>query len=291
MYMSSRITLEELLSLDYASVERYLANFLRSVLRASGKAGFVIGVSGGVDSATAYALAVRSVGADKVLALVMPDKEVTPAEDVSDAIDLVKSFGSRYDVVEISNIVHSFTESIPLASKREDRLAVGNLRARIRMCILYYYANALDMLVLGSSDRSEYLIGYFTKYGDGAVDIAPLTVLFKTQVRRFAEYLGVPKKIAQKPSAPRLWQNHLAEKELGMRYEDIDLVLFAFLDLGLPVNQISVVTGVSEEIVKRVLQLYSSSQHKRAGILMPDIKPVTQELVAKTLAKIKRAGG
>jgi NAD+ synthase len=288
--MDTMITLNDLLNIDYASVENYLSNFLKSVLRASNKKGFVIGVSGGVDSATAYALAVRSVGVENVLALIMPDKEVTPSRDVDDAMELVKRFGGRYEVIEISGIVHSFIEKMPLASRRIDRTALGNLRARIRMCILYYYANSLDMLVLGTGDRSEYLIGYFTKYGDGAVDVAPLTVLFKTQVRRFAEYLGVPKSIVEKPSSPRLWQNHLAEEELGMRYEDIDLVLFAFLDLGLPVNQIPVVTTVSDNVVKKVLQMYSSSLHKRVGVIMPDAKPVTQTLVSNILSKIRKAG-
>lgn len=287
--MSVRITLEELLNLDYTSVESYLSNFLKSVLKASGKAGFVVGVSGGVDSATAYALAVRSVGVERVLAIIMPDRDVTPAEDVDDAVNLVKSFGGRYEFVEISNIVHSFVESMPTTSKRIDRVALGNLRARIRMCILYYYANALDMLVLGASDRSEYLLGYFTKYGDGAADVAPLTVLFKSQVRRFAVHIGVPKRIVEKPSSPRLWQNHLAEEEIGVKYEDVDLVLFTFLDLGLPVNQIPAVTGVSEAAVKKVLQMYSSSLHKRLGVVMPDVKPLTEVLVSRILSRIRRA--
>ena len=258
------------------------------MLEASGRKGFVIGVSGGIDSATAYALAVRSVGVDKVLALIMPDKDTTPQEDVEDAINLVKTFNGKYEIVEISKIVEAFKSSIPLAKEREDVLATGNLRARIRMCILYYYANSMNMLVLGTSDRSEYLIGYFTKYGDGATDVAPLTTLYKSQVRRFASYLGVPRKIVEKPSSPRLWKDHLAEAELGMRYEDIDLVLFAFMDLGIEPNQIPVVTGVSEDIVRRVLSMYSSSSHKRLGVLMPDAKPVIEATVSRVLAKVRR---
>lgn len=282
-----KITVDDITQIDYRFVEDYLTKFLRSSLAASGKKGFVIGVSGGVDSATAYALAVRSVGRENVLAIIMPDRNTTPKEDVDDAIELVNSFGGRYNIVEISDIVESYIRSIPIASN-SDTLAVGNLRARIRMCILYYYANKLDYLVLGTSDRSEYLIGYFTKYGDGAADIAPLIVLLKTQVRRFGEFLGVPRKIIEKPSAPRLWPGHLAEEELGLRYEDVDLVLFAFFDLGMPVNMIPEATGVSEDVVRRVIHMYSASSHKRAGILMPDAKPVVEHVTESIYAKLRR---
>ncbi|MEM0027662.1 MAG: NAD+ synthase [Ignisphaera sp.] len=282
-----RITIDDITQIDYSFVEDYLSKFLKSSLAASGKKGFVIGVSGGVDSATAYALAVRSVGRENVLAIIMPDKNTTPKEDVDDAIELVNRFGGRYNIVEISDIVESYIRSIPIASN-SDTLAVGNLRARIRMCVLYYYANKLDYLVLGTSDRSEYLIGYFTKYGDGATDIAPLTVLLKTQVRKFGGFLGVPRKIIEKPSSPRLWPGHLAEEELSLRYEDIDLVLFAFFDLGMPVNVIPEATGVSEDVVKRVLHMYSTSTHKRAGILMPDPKPVVEHVTESIYAKLRR---
>ncbi|MEL9940565.1 MAG: NAD+ synthase [Ignisphaera sp.] len=283
-----RITIDDITQIDYSFVEDYLSKFLKSSLAASGKKGFVIGVSGGVDSATAYALAVRSVGRENVLAIIMPDKNTTPKEDVDDAIELVNRFGGRYNIVEISDIVESYVRSIPIASN-SDTLAVGNLRARIRMCILYYYANKLDYLVLGTSDRSEYLIGYFTKYGDGATDIAPLIVLLKTQVRRFGEFLGVPRKIIEKPSSPRLWPGHLAEEELGLRYEDIDLVLFTFFDLGMPVNMIPEATGVSEDVVKRVIHMYSASSHKRIGILMPDAKPVIEHVTGSIYARLRRS--
>ena len=284
---SLRISIDDIVNIDYGFVESYLSRFLRSSLAASGMKGFVVGVSGGVDSAVAYALAVRSVGVDRVFAVVMPDKNVTPDDDVKDAVSLVEGFGGRYDVVEISDIVDAYVKKIPVAS-HGDVLAVGNLRARIRMCILYYYANKFNYLVLGTSDRSEYLLGYFTKYGDGASDIAPLIVLFKTQVRRFGEFLGVPQKIVKKPSSPRLWPDHLAEKELGLRYEDIDLVFFAFFDLGLPVNEIPSVTGVSDDVVKKVLHRYSTTIHKRSGILMPDPKPVVEQIVSSVYQKIRR---
>ena len=282
------ITIDDITNLDYSYVENYLSNFLRTTLAASGRKGFVVGVSGGVDSATVYALAARSVGVDKVYALIMPDKNVTPKTDVDDAIAVVEKFGGKYTLIDISSIVDAYLKAIPIASPETDRVAIGNLRARIRMSILYYYANKLGYLVLGTGDRSEYLIGYYTKYGDGGVDVAPLTVLFKTQVRKFGEYLGVPKNIVTKPSSPRLWPGHLAEEELGMKYEQIDLVLFAYFDLGLPINQIPSAVGVDENIVKRVIEMYTASTHKRVGVLMPDPKPVVEHVTSRVRQKLAK---
>lgn len=269
----SRLTLKHVVDIDYITVEYSLSSFLMNYLEESRGSGYVVGVSGGIDSATALALAVRSVGPKKVFALILPDTDTTPRDDVEDAIELVEKFGIEYHIIDISRAVQIFKELIPLYSNdTTDRLPLGNLRARLRMCILYYYANKLNHLVLGTGDRSEYLIGYFTKYGDGAADIAPLTILYKSQVRCFAQHLGIPNKIIRKPSAPRLWPNHLAEEELGIKYEDIDLVLTAYIDLGIPENKIPEITSIDKEKINKILKLYRSSHHKRQGVIMPDTK-------------------
>jgi NAD+ synthase len=270
-----RVTLEDLVNIDYGWVEGYLRTFIVDELRESGRLGYVIGLSGGLDSSTTLALAVRSVGSENVLALIMPDPEVTPQEDVDEAVSLAKALNVKYHVINISPIVDVYKGAIPVyESEEKDRVALGNLKARVRMTLLYYYANKLNHLVLGTSDRSEILIGYYTKYGDGGVDIAPLAVLYKSQVRRFALHLGLPERIAFKPSAPRLWKGHEAEKELGVSYEQVDLVLHAKLDLGYRDEEIPEATGVPENIVKRILEMHARSEHKRIGVKTPDIKPV-----------------
>ena len=167
--------------------------------------------------------------------------------------------------------------AIPIYENDEaDRLPLGNLRARIRMCLLYYYANKKNLLVLGSGDRSEILIGYFTKYGDGAVDLLPIGILYKSQVRRLAAHLGVPEKVAFKPSSPRLWPGQTAEGELGIPYEEIDLVLHAVFDRGISWEEAAEATGVDEWKVRRIRELHEKSKHKRE---MPPTPPI--EVVAR----------
>jgi NAD+ synthase len=215
----------------------------------------------------------------------MPDPEVTPEADVEDAVSLARALNVRYNVINIAPIVDAYKGAIPVyESEEKDKVPLGNLRARIRMTLLYYYANKLDYLVLGTGDRSEILIGYYTKYGDGGVDIAPLAVLYKSQVRKLALHLGLPERIALKPSSPRLWRGHEAEKELGVSYEQVDLVLHSKLDLGYAEEEIPEATGVPEAVVRRILEMYRRSEHKRVGVKTPEVKPVVDLLVRRKKA-------
>ncbi len=280
--MVRRVTIEDIVNVDYKWVESYLGGFIESELRESGRRGYVIGLSGGVDSSTTLALAVRSVGRERILALIMPDPEVTPEVDIEDAVSLARVLNVRYNIINIAPIVEAYKGAIPVyESEEKDMVPLGNLRARIRMTLLYYYANKLDYLVLGTSDRSEIMIGYYTKYGDGGVDVAPLAVLYKSQVRRLALHLGLPERIALKPSSPRLWRGHEAEKELGMSYEQIDLVLYSKLDLGYADEEIAEATGVPEVVVRRVLDMYRRSEHKRVCVKTPDVKPIVDLMVGR----------
>lgn len=275
--MQARITLDDIVNIDYGRVGGFLSNFLASYLEESGAKGYVVGLSGGVDSSTALALAVRAVGPERVTALIMPDTSVTPQEDVEDAVEVARLFKVKTITIKIDPIVEVFRSTLPFYEGSEgDRVPLGNTRARIRMTILYYYANKYGYLVLGTGDRSEILIGYFTKYGDGAVDVLPLAVLYKSQVRRLAVHLGVPERVAFKPSSPRLWPGHLAEKELGVTYDDVDLVLHAYFDRGVPPEQIPSITGVPRSKVDSILSRVNASRHKREPPKAPPLEPVLE---------------
>ena len=256
-----KLSINALLTFPVERTISEITDFIQGYIEESGVNGVVIGVSGGIDSSVALALAVKALGKDRVTALILPDRRTTPKQDVDDALTLAKLFDVKHYLINIDEIVDTY--SVLPFFDLEDNIATGNLRARIRMNILYYYANRFSYLVLGTGDRSEILIGYFTKYGDGAVDLLPLACLYKTQVRHVAHWLGIPERIIKKPSSPRLWPGHLAEKELGMKYEDIDLILYGLFDLGLTKEELSEVTGISTELIERVITLHRRSRHKR----------------------------
>ena len=258
--MPKRITLDDIVKLDYEGIAKSLQSFIKDYVNDAKAKGAVVGVSGGVDSATVLYLLARALGRDRVLALVLPDSSVTPREDIDDAKALIDGLGVHYHIIDIKPIVDSFVAQLGEA----DRRTIGNLRARIRMSILYYYANSLGYLVAGTGDRSELLIGYFTKYGDGGVDFLPIGCLYKSQVRRLALHLGVPVKIAWKPSSPRLWPGHLAEEELGMKYDEIDVILYALFDEGMSIKEAAEATELPASKIMHVLELYEASRHKRS---------------------------
>ena len=250
--------LNKITSLDFEQVSKSIAEFIRRQVVEAGATGVVIGLSGGLDSSTAAYLAVRALGKDSVLGLILPDSRITPHQDVEDAREVAKNLGIETIFVDIAPIHDTFMKYL-----KSHRLAEGNLRARIRMCLLYYYANLLNRLVLGTGDRSEALIGYFTKYGDGGVDIQPLAQLYKTQVRALASYLDVPRQIVVKRSSPRLWAGQEAEEELGLVYEDIDRILYCLFDLNMGVDETSKNLGISPDKVVYVLNRHRATEHKR----------------------------
>lgn len=246
---------------DWNGIVNHICSGIRSFVPEDVK-GVVLGLSGGLDSSVVAYLSVKALGSDRVLGLLMPDSDVTPKVDVDDALIVAENLGINYRVIDIKPVMDSFSSILkPFSSS--SKLSIGNLRARVRMCINYYFANLEGWLVAGCGDRSEILLGYFTKYGDGGCDFLPIGSLYKTQVRRLASFLEVPDEIVSKPSSPALWPGHLAEAEIGYSYEFIDKVLYLMFDLGLSPLEVASKLNVDLNDVMNIKSRVDSSSHKR----------------------------
>ena len=242
----------------FSDIQDRIEGFLKNTVSQKKADGVVFGLSGGIDSVTVAYLAAKVFG-KKALALVMPDSTVSPSSETGDALKVIGDLGLDYKLIDI-DVIHKIYSNY----LEPDELALGNLRARIRANIIYYYANLKNYLVLGTSNKSEYLIGYFTKFGDGSADILPIVELYKTQVRKFAEFLGVPNNIVTKRSSPNLWKGHDAEEEIGISYEEIDIILHCMVDKNWTLDEfLGDVTGISKKDVEKIYQMYQNTQHKR----------------------------
>jgi len=253
----------DILKINFEEETERILEFIRRVVENSGASGVVLGLSGGVDSSLTAVLCVKALGREKVLGVLMPTN-FTPREDIEDALELAETFGIRVETVNIDEISEAFFKCLKVdRSDPKARIPMANIRARIRMIILYYYANLRNYLVAGTGDRSESLIGYFTKYGDGGVDFMPICHLYKTQVRELARHLGVPERIAYKPSSPQLYPGHKATDEIPIDYGKLDLILAGLFDLKMEPEEVSRAVEVPLEVVEEVLRRFRKTMHKR----------------------------
>ena len=257
------------LELNLLDVETRIKRFIRTYVENSGAKGIVLGMSGGIDSNTIAALSALAIGGDKVLGLMLPEKETYNPKDIEDAQTVADKFGIQTQLCEITPALESFYKSIPVFDPA-DRLCKGNIKARTRMVYIYYHANKLNKIVCGSSDKSETMMGYFTKWGDVAADIAPIMDLYKTQVRKLAEHIGIPTDLATKPSTPALWPNQSAEGELGIKYEVLDLILFG-LERFMSIKEIAEQLNLEEAEVEKIKARWLSVEHKRRMPLTPKL--------------------
>ena len=242
-----------------------ITQFIKSEIRARESEGIVLGMSGGVDSSVAAWLAVSALGPEKVFGLILPDSSVTPKEDIRDAEKLAKKLNIRYKVIEVGKIKNKLLRYLP-----KNKLARANFLVRLRMSILYYYAALMNRLVLGTGNKSELRLGYFTKYGDAAVDLMPLGDLFKTEVRELAEFMQIPMEISRKKSSARLWRGQTTEGEIGLAYEKIDSILMQLESLkegkrkGLSDHyNVNVAAAAAASTNKQVKLTYNKEEVKR----------------------------
>ncbi|QCC58507.1 NAD+ synthase [Natrinema thermotolerans] len=245
----------------------HITSFIDERVAAAGADGAVLGLSGGIDSTLTAYLAVEAIGTENVHGLVLP-ATVSSAENMSDAERVAQDLGISYDVLEVEPIVDAVLAAYPEAEG--DREAVGNARARVRAVLNYLVANHEERLVLGTGNRSEAAVGYFTKYGDGAVDCHPIGNLYKGQVRQLARHVGVPEELAAKTATAELWADQTDEDELGIGYDTLDSILATHIDGPLSVAATARLLEVDEDTVERVRGMYERSAHKRTAPPAPE---------------------
>lgn len=233
-----------------------IAGWIKKEVTLAEKKGIVFGLSGGIDSAVVGALCKLALG-DKVLGLILPCKS-SPA-DAKDAREVAEKFGIKIKEAALCGIFGGFVKTFPQAGS----LAKANLKPRLRMAMLYYFANSFDYLVAGTGNKSELTIGYFTKYGDGGVDILPLGNLLKGEVRELAVELGVPDEIIKKPPSAGLWEDQTDEGEIGMKYEELDKIIVAIEEKN--------TQGIDGKKLARVKGLIKASEHKKCQIPMWEV--------------------
>jgi len=255
------IILEERELALYADI---IVNSIRSRVEKVGATGGVVALSGGIDSSLVTLLAHKALG-DKVIALIMPESGVSPVSDTEDALNLVEKLGVEYRLIDINGAIGWFKGVFPEGNGNEwaERLTLANVKPRVRMIINYIYSNYFNRIVIGTSNKTELLLGYGTKFGDMAADIYPIGDLYKTQVWQLAEFLGIPTEIIRKKPSAGLWKGQTDEEELGHTYHEIDRVLFALVEMELSVRETSELLGIDEEAVKDIYNRVIRSEHKR----------------------------
>ncbi len=244
-----------------------IESFLAHHLAESGRTRLVVGMSGGLDSTVVARLCARAVGSANVLGLMLRD-DVTEPMDIEDVRGWARSLEISLREMDISPMVGSFIAG--LRFNKSDRNAIGNLKARCRMIMIYSAAAEVDGLVIGTSNKSELLCGYFTKFGDGGADFLPIGDLYKTQVRQMARSLGVPRRILERVPTAGLWKGQTDEGELGIKYEELDRILLG-IELQLEPKDIARKTGLSLAKVVKVQRLVERSVHKRRMPLIPKL--------------------
>ena len=275
-----------------------ITRFIANKLREAGASGVVLGLSGGLDSAVTAALACEALGAERVHGVMMPYEPGTEQESVRHAELVAAQFGFPCTLRPITGQVDGVLGMGGLAlqtapsqiqnpgdparersqcrswdwspARSRTTTITGNVRSRVRMVILYHLANLGNLLVLGTSNKSELMVGYFTKYGDGASDAMPMGDLYKTQVYALARDLEIPDVILKKPPSAGFAPGQTDEAELGITYGELDRILMG-LERLLPHGDIAELTGCDPSVVRRVHHLVRTSAHKRYPGIIPKI--------------------
>ena len=250
--------MNEIPKIDVEKTKEDIIKFVQEKVSQANADGLVVGLSGGIDSTVAAYLACEAVGKENVFGIVMPST-TTPTEDKIHGTAIAQSLGINYKEIAIDSILNEF---LAVTQIKEDKLSIGNLKARIRMSIIYFYANSKNYLVNGTGNKSEILIGYFTKFGDGACDIEPIGDLYKTNVYELARYLEVPQQIIDKPPRAGLWNNQTDEDEIGMTYKLLDKILYYCLEKDADAQTMADELDIEVDEVNDIIDRVTRNKHK-----------------------------
>lgn len=258
-----------------------IVNFIRDEVRKNGFERAVIGISGGIDSALSAFLTVEALGPENVLGLRMPHR-LSSEESLQDAQKVVDKLGLRHDTVDITPMVDPLFERFPEMSK----VRQGNIMARQRMIVLYDQSAAFGGLVVGTSNKTEFLLGYTTLYGDSAVAFQPIADLYKYQVRLLAKAIGVPDSILEKAPSADLWVGQTDEGELGYTYDTADQILYLLVDQRYSIEEV-VNEGFSPDLVQGIWQRVRRNHYKRT---MPNIAKISHRSIGHDFLYVRDWG-
>ncbi len=250
-------------------IEKILTAFIKDELYKFNYKKGILGLSGGLDSTVGAFLAVKALKPSNVIGLILPYGK-SFSQDVKDAREIAQHLGLKSKTIDISPMVDTYFSKYPT----QNRVEKGNKMARERMSILYDFSSREKALILGTSNKTELLLGYGTIHGDMACAINPLGDLYKTQIRQLAHYLGVPEKITKKTPSAGLWDSQTDEKELGLTYDEIDKILFQLVDKRIPKKEI-IAQGSKKEAVEKIIRMIKNSEFKRKLPPIPKISSRT----------------
>lgn len=258
------------LDINPAIAERMLTEFIRDQIEKAGVKGAVLGLSGGIDSALSAYLSVKALGAENVLAVRMPYKS-SSAASLSDAELVIEDLGIPAITVPITDMVDPLINQFP----DMNNLRKGNIMARMRMIVLYDQSASKGLLPMGTSNKTEFLLGYSTIYGDSGVALQPIADLYKYQVRQLSSAIGVPQPVIDKAPSADLWEGQTDEAELGFTYNDVDQVLYLLVDERYTVAEV-VAEGFEQAFVEKVWRRVKANHYKRT---MPNVAKLSKRSI------------
>lgn len=250
--------------LNFKITTDIIVKFISDYVKKNGFNNGILGVSGGIDSAIVLDLTVKALGKDNTFALLMPYRTSSP-ESLSDGKLICNKLGVNYEIIDITPSIDPYFEKYPT----ENKTLIGNKCARERMSVLYDFSERKKALVVGTSNKTEMLIGYSTLFGDSAAAFLPIGDLYKTEVIELAKYLGIPDQIISKKPSADLWVDQTDEGEIGFKYEILDKILYDMVDMRLTEKEM-IGSGIKKEDIRKIQKMITGTQFKRT---MP---PVTK---------------